>query len=250
MKHKNVIAVVILASLLIVSADVLARPPKARKPAQKVPEKEEPAAPDWRPSTRLSPFLDAHLDQILSPLDSKIPPLPRSELQNIRAKIGDAAASSDASKQPCYQVGLYICNALTQAMDSRDEHLSRSGAAANAPSGKSKLDTSLHDAETRHAFFQTEVTRDWDTAAQNFRRSITQLQKHMKTLEHEVAGTMIASIQALPPPPEFQKNVIGHYWSWERTGTKPATLQFLADGTAKHQFFTAGWRVNALRALR
>jgi hypothetical protein len=72
------------------------------------------------PSLALSRFGQAHLDQILGPVDQNVN-LPRNELMQLRASFNLWMSKAPPNEQPAWRVALGVCDALNNAMDEREK---------------------------------------------------------------------------------------------------------------------------------
>lgn len=107
------------------------------------------AAPNesHRPSARLSQFMSAHVDKILSPIDRPVQ-LPREEAVQMREHFADEMAKAPDPQKPIYKQAWSVTNAIIGAMDEREKAI----VAARPSSMPGVQDT--HDARVsvrRHA---------------------------------------------------------------------------------------------------
>ncbi len=80
-------------------------------------------------SADLSRFMSAHLEQILGPLDQKVD-VPRTELDQIRDSFSKGFSKASLAERSRFQLGLAVCDAISQAMAERNKAVAM-GAAAN-----------------------------------------------------------------------------------------------------------------------
>src|SRR5256885_15019720 len=72
------------------------------------------------PSAALSRFGQAHLDQILAPIDQNVN-LPRNELIQLREAFKDSMAKAPPNEQTAWRFALSVCDALNNAMDEQEK---------------------------------------------------------------------------------------------------------------------------------
>src|SRR4051812_12249459 len=72
------------------------------------------------PSLALSRFGQAHLDQILSPIEQNVA-LPRNELMDLRNSFSLCIAKAPPNEQAAWRQALLVCDALYNAMDEREK---------------------------------------------------------------------------------------------------------------------------------
>jgi hypothetical protein len=119
--------------VLAIAGAVLAQPltakphkhPPQKKPAASAPAPAATPAPppaSAPPSAQLQYFFDIHLNDILGPIDAKIPPLPTNQLTQLKENLKDGLAAAPDARKPIYQAAIGVCDALDQAMTEREKH--------------------------------------------------------------------------------------------------------------------------------
>lgn len=106
--------------LLAFVFDGMAAPRRGRKTKTPTPSPVATTTPAAQPSADLQQFMSAHLDAILGPLVEK-PALPRTELAQLRAALAQRFTRASLADRDVYQNALTICDALTQAMNERNQ---------------------------------------------------------------------------------------------------------------------------------
>src|SRR5690349_8796665 len=71
------------------------------------------------PSLALSRFGGAHLDQILGPIDRDVN-LPQTELMQMRESFLNWKAKAPPNEQAAWSMAIRVCDALSMAMDERE----------------------------------------------------------------------------------------------------------------------------------
>lgn len=121
-KTANAMRLIALASCLLLALlfDATAAPKRSRKKKTPTPAPVASATPAAAPSADLQQFMSAHLEAILGPLVEK-PALPRADLAQLRASIAQRFTRAGLADREVYQNALTICDALTQAMNERNQ---------------------------------------------------------------------------------------------------------------------------------
>ena len=163
------------------------------------------------PSVSLQSFLDAHLDQILAPLDAeglKHPDL----ITDFRSALADTASKAPPVKQPAFQAALGVCNALANALNERENaaanfqglNSSKSSASLGVVSKAHHLSRmELHsEARARQAANRTDASfknsqkSQWVQRATQLRQGIQQLCARERDVERQISAEMQASAVA------------------------------------------------------
>jgi hypothetical protein len=155
------------------------------------------------PSVELGEFGAAHLDRILSPLDQRID-LPRGLLTELRESFIDRGSKAMTNEKPAYQQAVAVCNAVSQAMDERDQAISNVQGSSTVhgsydlgahrkdrPNWK-ELQRERHEEQNRKEqaaqkdnFLNTQLRTNWQQRAIQLRRTIDQLYARERELERQ-----------------------------------------------------------------
>jgi hypothetical protein len=140
------------------------------------------------PVTRLSRFIDAHIDEILGPLpfeaEGAIASPPQNhDLRVLREKIRDMEQKAAAEERQLYKVAALLCDDLLRAGDERDSHIAR----INDTRAKSKPSPLATDPERhrleRLAFFENGIALSWQQASKKLRAVIDQRYRQLRDLK-------------------------------------------------------------------
>jgi hypothetical protein len=135
MKAKTVVT--LLIAIAFITPALAGKPHKGGgkpPPQQQQASPPAPAGPQ-PPSTRLGQFTAAHLDAILGPIDQR-PPLPRTELSNLRAAFADESAKAPEAEKEKFTTAIAVCDAINSTMDEREQTIAsiQGSAAVHGPS--------------------------------------------------------------------------------------------------------------------
>ena len=116
-----------LICILAVAANVVAadKPPKGKKKSTPLPVASATPAGS---SAELTSFMSAHLDTILGPIGPKVD-LPRPQLAQIRDGFSKAFSKASLADRQKYQLGLNVCDAISEAMNERTKAMSMQASA-------------------------------------------------------------------------------------------------------------------------
>ena len=138
------------------------------------------------PIRRLSAFVDTHMDKIFSPLAPEQTMMPSQELRQIQQTLTDLKNKATAdSEQRLYGLGIVLCNQMLQVISVRESH-NRRIADLRAKGFDSPLSSPKDrkaDAKTKQDFFESSVTRSWETQASKLREHVQKQYDYMRLLE-------------------------------------------------------------------
>ena len=138
------------------------------------------------PIKRLSAFVDTNLDKIFCPLAPGQTLMPTQELREVQQTLLDLRnrAASDSDRQ-LYASGVFLCKQMLDAISLRESHNGRI-----ADMRKKGFDSQLAEPENKAAeekrkkdFFESGVTRSWETQASKARERIQKEYDRMRLLE-------------------------------------------------------------------
>lgn len=239
MSHSTLIKHSIATSLLVftlVAPTIAGKPHK--HPGKPAPPQQQPATPTapagpQPPSARLSQFTAAHLDVILAPIDQR-PPLPRTELSQLRTTLADESARAAEAEREQFATAIAICDAINSAMDEREQtaasiagsaavhgasdlgarrkDVPRHGGPASARLAKVEKREERHEegnrkqeAAQKDDFLTQQHKNNWVQRAQQIRQHIQILT--MRQQQAERAAQQAQAAAATPAPPASQPGV-------------------------------------------
>ena len=143
--------------------------------------------------TRLSALIDAHINNIFSPLDGQIPPIPHQELRVLREDFADALSKVPLQERFLYQTAIQLCDELLAAIQERERELAsladtRSKAYSVALSQNQKKE----EADKRH-FFEFNIARRWLENSKSYRDRVIALYARMRQQERQLLAQRTAT---------------------------------------------------------
>jgi hypothetical protein len=180
------------------------------------------------PSLALSRFGQAHLDQILSPIDQNVN-LPRNELMQMRESFMMWMAKAPPNEQQAWRTAIGVCDALNNAMDER-EKARASLAGSSAVHGGYDLgahrkdrpgywehereqheeDNRKEEAAQKDVFLNTTLRTQWTKRAMQLRQNITGLHQRLVQLELQAQQSAGQPAAALADTVILQKPTAVH----------------------------------------
>ena len=149
-------------------------------------------SPDALPSASLQPFLDTHLDRILTPLGKEEFDQPWI-VTRLRADYAAIMATAADNRKPAFAAAQFVCDALTNAMTEREQAVNAwHGSAAShssegvQPHGGRKL--GRQEMGDENSFFQHSVENNWVQRAAALRENVLRLDQR----EHAAETTPVA----------------------------------------------------------
>ena len=144
-------------------------------------------------------LVDTNIDSIFSPLDTRIPPLPRGDLRALEEEFRDGILKAPASDRPVYELAIDACHALSVAMDEREKQLARlndsRGKPHNAALGHSmskdpkiaqiEIDAAKASAARMDKFFEAQIMNDWASAAKPIRQNVELMYARLREAERK-----------------------------------------------------------------
>ncbi len=241
-------------SILLLASNLSACKPKHTAPAPSPqlqvssPNNEPEEAPsptfppDTLPSLRLKNYLDAHLEQILAPLDAK--GLKHSNsIINFRNALASDMSQATPAKQPAFQAAIVICNALSNDLSERETAIanlqglgaSKSPASLNAVSVPGHLSAKeIHseklarkEAKATNASFANSQKVAWEQRAMQLRQNVQQLYLHEQDIEHQIGSSESAQAVA-----NARQEAIRRYPNLAIAGSK-----FNGDFVARYTYY-------------
>ncbi|MEI6715149.1 MAG: hypothetical protein WCO60_15425 [Verrucomicrobiota bacterium] len=148
----------------------------------------EAAKPDNKPSTRLSKFLDKHLNEVLAPSNAvgfKHP----EQISELRESFADSLAKAEESQKPAYRAAIAVCAALSNAVDVRQQilphiHIEASSAFDPARKKESLEREEYHDTR-KDVSKMSSQSAAWETRAVELRKSILALYSQQREAERQ-----------------------------------------------------------------
>ena len=152
------------------------------------------------PSAALSQFCQAHLDQILAPIDQNIA-LPHNELTQLRGSFAVWMAKAPANESAAWRAALGLCDALNGAMNEREKaqigvqnasdiHATDLGARRKDrpryleyQRERDEQAKYERDAARKDVFLNGALRRQWAERATQLRQQITNLQGRLQQRE-------------------------------------------------------------------
>jgi hypothetical protein len=153
------------------------------------------------PSLALSRFGQAHLDQILAPIDQNVN-LPRNELMQLRESFAAWIAKAPPNEQPAWRVAIGVCDALNNAMDEREKARANLDGSSSVHGsfdlGARRQDRPRYweyereqheeaqrqrDAAQKDVFLNTTLRTQWTQRAMQLRQNIVGLHQRLVQLE-------------------------------------------------------------------
>ena len=155
------------------------------------------------PSVELGEFGAAHINRILGPLEQRVE-LPRNQLTQLRESFIDRGSRAPMNEKSAYQAAVVVCNAVSQAMDERDQTVSSIQASSSVrgsydlgehrkdrPTGK-ELERERHEEQNRKEqaaqkdnFLNSQLNANWQQRTIQLRQSIDRLYARERELERQ-----------------------------------------------------------------
>jgi hypothetical protein len=151
----------------------------------------------------LGEFGAAFLDRILAPLDQRVDQ-PRSLLIQLQESFKDRRSKAPSNEQPAYQAAVVVCNAISQAMNERDQAVSSMQASSSLhgsydlgehrkdrPTWKD-LERERHEEQNRKEeraqkdnFLNSQLKANWQQRTLQLRQRIDRLYARERELERQ-----------------------------------------------------------------
>jgi hypothetical protein len=153
------------------------------------------------PSVALTRFGQAHLDQILAPIDQNINP-PRNELMQLRKSFSVWMSKAPPNEQPAWRVALSVCDALNNAINEREKARASLQSSSAVPGAtdlhghrkdrpgyweykreRDEEERRKQEAREKDAFLNKTLITQWTQTAVQLRQNIVGLHHHLQQLE-------------------------------------------------------------------
>jgi hypothetical protein len=139
---------------------------------------------DEQPIRRLSSFVDAHADKLLSPLSEKETIIPTQEIRQIRETLVDLQKTINNKDKKLYMEGAVLCNMLLQVIEAREDHNRRlADTLTKKPVSLASKDQAEDDIQRKWKFFHDAILRSWDARASKLRDDIDKQYSYVRLLE-------------------------------------------------------------------
>jgi hypothetical protein len=134
---------------------------------------------------RLSALVDKHIDQIFSPLEAKIPPLPQQELRMLREAFADGARAGLPEERPVYTTAFQLCDRLLSAIQEREQAALTLADSRAKPFSVALARDSTQEAEEKKRFFESNIHKRWADASTRHRNHVAQLYSRLREQERQ-----------------------------------------------------------------
>lgn len=149
-------------------------PPPAEKPAKQAV------------ISRLSTFVDSHIDAIFSPLEGVVPPVPHQELRKLRENLIDTAKLATPAEKPMYDTAVGLCDTLLAAVKEREKAALSLADSRSKPVALSLSGDKSRDESDKRKFFEHEIMRRWLENSKAYRDKVNALYKRLRDLERQL----------------------------------------------------------------
>jgi len=165
------------------------------------------------PSVELGEFGAGYLGGVLAPLDQRVE-MPRSLLTQLRESFLDRGSKAPPNEKPAYQAAVAVCNAVSKAMDERDQATSNLQAASSVHASydlgahrkdrptwkelqreRQEEQNRKEQAAQKDNFLNAQLRTNWQQRALQLRRTIDQLYDREREAERQaqqLAGSAVA----------------------------------------------------------
>lgn len=160
------------------------RPGPPAAPPKPPPAKEQP--PKQAVISRLSTFVDSHIDAIFSPLEGVVPPVPHHELRKLRENLIDTTKLATPAEKPMYDTAVNLCDTLLAAVKERERAALNLADSRSKPVALSLSGDKARDEADKRKFFEHEILRRWLENSKTYRDKVNALYKRLRDTERQL----------------------------------------------------------------